>query len=501
MDIAGKELFLLCQEANIHAASSHLQLRRATTTPRHTSSHQNYCTDKLGVNDHGTSLHRLLASHCRPSVVAEFLQQARAHEAADVSRRKGHQERRREEIDGGAAVERSPPISSEESAFDGLPNPPPSIRAQNVKGATALHVAAFRNSAHVGTIIDLLLDWDRSQADGDSLASIPMNCGSYPLHVLTGQNTTIQQHALESLLLADPTVALKEDVNGDNPLSLLWKNTLRFRWAINVMEGSTYIDYANEDDHCSWITIIPPEKFIRFSRLMIHAALGKPISSSIENGITFHELCSIPRCPPMLFRLAQFPRYHALLGIFGDVHTLDDQGMLPLHHAVQQRPATYRFVPDYLKPQYRKTLVRLLLEEYPESAMATDGKGRLPLHYALESGCVNERDLLKLVELHPESLRVQDPVSGLYPFMLVASQTNQRIEQTTTSYSIPSYVRAFGSGAIPGPLKDTATAMERSDVLLSESEDGWKEENIRISFLLLLLCPEAVQFQDVCPCH
>jgi hypothetical protein len=31
---------------------------------------------------------------------------------------------------------------------------------------------------------------------------------------------------LKTLLSADSSVVLKEDANGDNPLSLLWKNTL-----------------------------------------------------------------------------------------------------------------------------------------------------------------------------------------------------------------------------------------------------------------------------------
>lgn len=112
---------------------------------------------------------------------------------------------------------------------------PSSLHYQDLKGITALHVAVYRNSLHVDKIAKLLLNWDRSSneflaSDADakeiSLASIPMRCGCYPLHILTGQNLTINEKLLETLLCADSSIPFKDDVNGDNPISLLWKNTL-----------------------------------------------------------------------------------------------------------------------------------------------------------------------------------------------------------------------------------------------------------------------------------
>lgn len=109
------------------------------------------------------------------------------------------------------------------------------LHFQDMKGITALHVAVYRNSLHVDKIARLLLSWDSSSnefltSDEDaqevSLASIPMICGSYPLHILTGQNLTIKEELLETLLCADSSIPFKDDVNGDNPISLLWKNTL-----------------------------------------------------------------------------------------------------------------------------------------------------------------------------------------------------------------------------------------------------------------------------------
>lgn len=110
-----------------------------------------------------------------------------------------------------------------------------SLHGQDLNGITALHVATYRNSLHADKIAGFLLNWDRlsneflnsdKAAKKMSLASIPMKCGSYPLHILTGQNLTIKEELLETLLRADPSIPFKDDVNGDNPISLLWKNTL-----------------------------------------------------------------------------------------------------------------------------------------------------------------------------------------------------------------------------------------------------------------------------------
>lgn len=108
------------------------------------------------------------------------------------------------------------------------------LHDQDSRGITALHVLLYRNSLHVDKIARLFLDWDGSsnefskdeQSKAVSLASVPMECGSYPLHLLTGQNLTIKEELIETLLSADPRIPFVDDINGDNPISLLWKNTL-----------------------------------------------------------------------------------------------------------------------------------------------------------------------------------------------------------------------------------------------------------------------------------
>lgn len=112
---------------------------------------------------------------------------------------------------------------------------PPS-HDQCLNGVTALHLAVYQNSLHANKIAKLLLSWKNTSEESSnvsnkearkvSIASIPMRCGSCPLHILTGQNLTIKEEVLKTLLHSDPCVAFRDDVNGDNPISLLWKNTL-----------------------------------------------------------------------------------------------------------------------------------------------------------------------------------------------------------------------------------------------------------------------------------
>lgn len=200
-----------------------------------------YFIDRLGLNDYGdTSLHRILAMHAPSSAVQVFLRQMNTHQ--DIL---NHRDQ----------------ISQEQSNFYRDLPLPPSLDQRNHKGVTPLHVAIYRNSWHVKDIVRLLLE---SQADyvanGRHLASIPMKCGSYPLHVMCGHNLTIKIDVLSSLLRAAPHVAIEEDINGDNPLSLLWKNVLRFRWAVSLEQGRNDISYI--DGGLSWMAVITPGRFI-----------------------------------------------------------------------------------------------------------------------------------------------------------------------------------------------------------------------------------------------
>jgi ankyrin repeat protein len=482
MEIAAKTLLeSVSQMANAVTGSTDSKLVGKTASGRTSLKEYYYFWDVHGETQKGTSLHRLLASKlCTIDDLLAFLDHREAHvQSLKV------QNSRMNDI-----LQKSP------TKFDTLP-PPPCVRSQNCFGVTALHVAVYRNSIHVDKIIQLLIKSDMREKTNSndstvfssfSLASIPMKCGSYPLHVLTGQNTTINETALKILVDIDPSVILKEDVNGDNPISLLWKNTLRFRWAISIMEGTLFIDYIDKVGASSWITIITPWKYIRCTLLMIRAALNKNENASV----TLHELCSVPRCPPMLVLLTMSPEYNAELRVEGSVYSLDENGRLPLHHAVKNAHAHYKCVPDYLKRTYHRSLVSLLLDKFPDSVAVKDNLGRLPLHYALENGCMQEHDLMSLVELYPASLKIQDPVSGLYPFMLAAHSGRVKNTNQVSHHCLPS----------AGPQTSRRHIIEDMALQRKDSSDldryymEWKRDHVPVSYLLLSLCPEALQYHQ-----
>jgi hypothetical protein len=464
MNEAGKALSELFRVTSDTAAVSNSRILEDIRTGGHNID-EYYLLDRLGDTPHGTSLHRLVASHlCTPDALEAFLGHARDASYTTDSDARAHENH-----------SRHPRVT------------PPSVRHQNCRGATALHVSVYRNPMRLETIIQQLLEWDVSQPQSTtSLASIPMDCGSYPLHVMAGQNLTINAKALQLLADADPSVILKEDVNGDNVLSLLWKNTLRFRWAISIMEGATFIEYMDNKHHkaCSWMTVITPTQFLQYSALLMRRAMGK------ETGITMHELCSLPRCSPMLLMMALSPQYNDMLGIQGDVHTLDEEGKLPLHHAVQSLAVQYKCVPDYLCERYRRSLVHLLLERYPEGACVKDNHGRLPLHYALENGCLYEQDLIRLVHLYPDAMRAQDPVSSLYPFMLVAPPSHARQHCTDAPCS------PFATRTKQATQCEDDNHTHAADCASNHRYMEWKKDHVRVSFLLLSLCPEALQYHQ-----
>jgi hypothetical protein len=479
MDIAAKSLLEYVSElANAQTFSSNSKLV-ARMMSGHASAKEFLFLESLADTSNASYLHFLVASKwCTADVLSAYLDYREAH----VQRWKVQRSCEND------LLQESP------TKCDALP-PPASIRRQNCFGGTALHVAVYRNSIHVDKMIRILTAFDRRENEysndtsvlsSSSLASIPMKCGSYPLHILTGQNMTINETALQVLVDIDPSVVLKEDMYGDNPMSLLWKNTLRFRWAISIMEGAPYIDYI---DKCapSWMTIITPWNYIRCSLLMIRAALFKKENDSL----TLHELCSLPRCPPMLIILTMLPDYKADVRVEGSVYSLDKDGRLPLHHAAKSASVHYKCVPDHLRKTSHRSLVSLLLDKFPDSVAVKDNLGRLPLHYALENVCMQEHDLLSMVELHPASLKVQDPVSGLYPFMLAAhsAKAKKNSQVLYRCLSLPGFPssRRHMKEDVPFQREDSSTDLDRYCM-------EWKRERVPMSFLLLSLCPEALQY-------
>jgi ankyrin repeat protein len=369
-----------------------------------------YFLDRMGTTSFGDScLHRICAWHPTPDQFKTFMNHIQAHQHDNKS-------------------------------YLEMPLPP-SLGQTNHKGVTAIHVAVYRNSFHANSIVKQLLEKE------PSLASTAMECGSYPLHILCAHNVTIRRDILMTLLDADPTVVWKEDQHGDTPLSLLWKNVLRFRWA--QQEQVAFKEEEDDEDlmdiditaninnnprrrrrRPSWMTVITPDQYVELSLMMIRAALHKPPQLPLH----LVDICKMPRCPPLLLKLVlQLQKNEISNHLLPGTHFWRDpdmdSGMTALHHAARVDPVTREFVPAHVQLLAPVSVVDCLLDHFPVLALVKDHSGRIALHYALEKAfCEHGGDeckelLYRLVNANPDSLRIKDPVSGLYPFALLAAQS------------------------------------------------------------------------------
>jgi len=134
-----------------------------------------------------------------------------------------------------------------------------------------------------------------------------------------------------------------------------------------------------------------------------------------------HAACNGGTCPfdVLAFSLQILP---------GETKVFNEDGNLPLHIAASAPPYETT-VPPELAPGRP---IHLLLNRSPEGAMKVNKKGRLPLHLALESGKTLNNGVDALVEAFPESVRMRDPVTLLYPFQMAAVK---RVDTTDTKNS------------------------------------------------------------------
>ena len=425
-----------------------------------------YFFDKHGVEHRfGTSsLHRLVAMHCPGHVVEDFLSHMSHHrQLVDITGSNHYQQSR-------------PPHTM-------LCVDPPKIGGQTNAGATALHIAVCRNSRYVEETTKILLQaYDDEQHrlvrqgrllphEVRSLASVPMASGTLPLHVVCGMHTTVRRDLLTTLLDADSTAAIRDDMNGDNAFSLLWKNVLQFNWARRMERGDHPIAFI---DNCAeslptWQTIIGRDEYWKYSIIMLRSVLhanterqskGESTAEDssildvemVEDQVELHHIAAIPRCPSLLIRMAL-----ASCKFRSQLSDADEEaGMLPLHHAAGADPYTTKYLPfpqtismadistgskanvENVPPDHALgghavdkvplclnlvSVLDILCAIYPSAAATMDRNGRLPLHHALRSGKTWNSGIKILFDAHPEGLCRRDPQTGLLPFMMAAAST------------------------------------------------------------------------------
>ncbi len=254
-------------------------------------------------------------------------------------------------------------------------------------GISPLHVAVFRNSYHVLSVIEALLEVH------PSLMEWPMRDGNLPLHIYLQHAMTMDRRVLQ--LLLTPHNHLSKNEHGDRPITLLYHNVLRFQWARN---WELYDILQHHHTQQSWLTIIAPQQFLEYALLLLQTD-------------DVYTICQSPECPPLVLRLLLEKLDNRVL----------QQRYPCLLHAAAQATASCR-PPRWHEGTQWPTLVSYLLLHVDQQRKTRDHQHqRLPLHYALKYS-TNVSDMKKLVTVSYDAI---DPVTQLPPALLYASSRTE----------------------------------------------------------------------------
>lgn len=393
---------------------------------------------KIGKEKGDTALHRLCGQRVRASAIQTFLKHYQHHlkEAAAGS---------------SSSTDNSWSPSSSSSYKDLSTGPPDNLLTLKTEcGATALHIAIMRDSWEAKEIVKMLLE------AAPTLASIPLQkCGSYPLHILLGQTTKqMDQDYFQMLLEAYPDAVLHQDIHGETPLSVFYKNVVRTCCWARQMDWD-HVESLDEvlqsSSECT--DLVSPLQYIDFSLQLIHQG-RRPQQENKIMPVSWQDVCLAPRCPPLLVRLL------LLTNQLGSLHQPDAMGRLPLHCAAaapepmstklvfeessssssQQTAAPAATTPTTttVKSSHCKTtLVELLA--CPRTASHQDSTGRLPLHYAVTNPALvngeaqHVQSIVALANASPMALDVRNPCTNLYPLHQLAATMTTTTTTTVTS--------------------------------------------------------------------
>lgn len=149
-----------------------------------------------------------------------------------------------------------------------------------------------------------------------------------------------------------------------------------------------------------------------------------------------------------------------------------------------QTPRLYN--PERQNSAGSMSIIQTILEEYPTAAFHLDHCGRLPLHLAMDvatatlshAGRRNRaripwEDIQHLLRIHPSSIGIKDPVTGLLPFMLAATAvtTESRSASSTTTASCP-YEKEDGLDVVFGLLLSSPDLICNEDESENENESS-----------------------------
>ena len=303
---------------------------------------------------------------------------------------------------------------------------------QNQDGNTPLHLAILFSAS--ADMLQIML------ATGSKAACIKNNAGLTPLALALVHGTPIA--TLRLILKACPEAV---HVRDDNNTS-----TIHFAWNLMIAGAKAELDedydadlhhheHTQTDRKSSNINTLAlcarSSGLVGDSRvwmgkidLLLRAAFhGVAENRSIPNKRRWravHAACNGGTCPfdVLAFSLQILP---------AEIKVVNEEGNLPLHIAASAPPYESTIPPE-LAPGRP---IHLLLNRSPQGAMRVNQEGRLPIHLALESGKTLDNGVDALVDAFPESVRMRDPVTLLYPFQMAAAKRDKVVDEIDSTTS------------------------------------------------------------------
>lgn len=213
-------------------------------------------------------------------------------------------------------------------------------------------------------------------------------CGMTPMYLIYhgSKHPTI----LKSILQYRPSLALKRSSSFSGPPLV---RVVCSPWE-SMLEGTNAVDVRrNVDLSKQWEKVV----------LTVSAAH----KCQHHENLTTHELhvaLELPCSPKvLLWFMRMYPEQL-------EIPMID--GRLPLHCFVSS--------PTFITHKEADSVIQQFLKLYPEAAkIRCDGK--LPLHFAIESGCVWHNGLKRLLYAHPTARQLPVDHSSMLPFMTMAA--------------------------------------------------------------------------------
>lgn len=267
------------------------------------------------------------------------------------------------------------------------------ITAKDSRGATPLHYVAYSRNCSFSSI-EVMMNYCEPSFDGEHTID-PTTCvdieGETPLHwALDGY---MSPRRIKQLLRNSSAALHIRNLNGKAPFDLFTENFVDANWKEHEIPASE--TWRNIKDYLRTVDEVKDESEWR--------ALHMLAASDVD-----------------------FPRviYEMALHFDGnDASLFNDNGMLPLHLLCSNK--SYEASKDIIGP--------LLIQKYPQAAHKREKRrNRLPLHIAVESKMPLQFVAL-LLKAYPNSLNIEDPATGLWPYLLAAVENCETVDM---SYSM-----------------------------------------------------------------